>query len=61
MFFTQARKVAMSKEEMAARAEVSAELQRRKSAIRSSSAGAQSKLPTPNGRATPVATYPTGD
>ena len=51
----------MSKEELAARAEVSAELQRRKSAIRSSSAGAQSKLPTLNGRATSMAANPTGD
>lgn len=41
----------MSKEELAARAEVAAELQRRKSAVRSSSAGAQAKLSTPNGRA----------
>jgi centromere protein C len=48
LFFTQARKVAMSKEELAVRAEVAAELQRRKSVVRSSSAGAQSKLSTPN-------------
>lgn len=40
----------MSKEELAARAEVAAELQRRKSALPSSSAGAAST--TPNGRAT---------
>jgi hypothetical protein len=40
----------MSKEELAARAEVAAELQqRRKSVVRSSSAGAQSKLSTPSG------------
>lgn len=52
MFFTQARKVAMSKEELAARAEVAAELQRRKSVVRSSSAGAPSKISTPNGHAT---------
>lgn len=42
----------MSKEELAARAEMAAELQGRKSVVRSSSAGPQTKLSTPNGRST---------
>ena len=43
----------MSKEELDARVEAAAELQRRKSVVRSSSAGAQSKLSsTPNERVT---------
>lgn len=61
LFFTQARKVEMSKEELNARAQAAAELQGRKSAIRSSSAGApttKSKLPTPNGRATSTSMAP---
>ena len=51
LFFTQARKVAMNREELAARAEVAAELQRRKSVVRSSSVGPPPKLSTLNGRA----------
>lgn len=50
----------MNKEELTARAEVAAELQKRKSIVRSSSAGVTSakKLPTPNGRAVSMATLP---
>jgi len=63
LFFTQARKVGMSQEEVDARAEVAAELQRRRSSIRSSSVGAtsKSKLPTSNGRAATIAAYPVGN
>ena len=50
----------MSKDELAVRAEAAAELQKRKSVVRSSSAGATSskKLPKPNGRAVSMAAFP---
>ena len=53
----------MTPEELAASAEAADELQKRRSSIRSSSAGAstKSKLVTPNGRAATIAAYPAGD
>lgn len=54
LFFTQARKVEMTQEELISRGASAAERRRRKSA-RSSSAGAsptKPQVPTPNGRAT---------
>ncbi|KAH9482624.1 Inner kinetochore subunit cnp3 [Psilocybe cubensis] len=61
LFFTQARKVAMNSDEKTAKAEHIAEMQRRKSLMRSSSAGAPSihSTKTPgNPRAASMATFP---
>ncbi|KAF8801665.1 hypothetical protein BYT27DRAFT_7173908 [Phlegmacium glaucopus] len=58
LFFAQARKVNMNMDELVARAEAAADLQRRKSVVRSSSVGVPStrtNLPTPNGRAASMA------
>ncbi|KAF8163706.1 Mif2/CENP-C like-domain-containing protein [Crassisporium funariophilum] len=61
LFFTQARKVEMNRDEMAARAATIAETERRKSLLRSSSAGAPtttSRAAAVNGRAVSMAAYP---
>ncbi|KDR73744.1 hypothetical protein GALMADRAFT_251561 [Galerina marginata CBS 339.88] len=62
LFFTQARKVDMNKDEKSAKADHVAEAQRRKSLVRSSSAGAPSTsakaAPAPNGRAVSMAVFP---
>ena len=55
LFFTQARKVVMSDEERAAKAEHEAEIQRRKSMVRSPSAARLGTTPGPDMRAQSMA------